>query len=59
MKKERRKRARLMALEDHAWVFAFYFHLDTGLTDLQADRSAWKDLCLEFPRLRKYDSCRP
>jgi hypothetical protein len=54
-----RRLATLTAYEDHCWVFAFCFYLDDGKADLAADRLAWRDMCLEFPRLRKYDGCKP
>jgi len=54
-----RKRAKLTPHEDHCWVFAFCFYLGEGCSDLKADRLAWRDMCLEFPRLRNYDGCLP
>lgn len=54
----RRKRARLTVAEDKAWVYAFGFYVEQGMSDAQADRRAWKDVRLEFPRLRKFDGCR-
>lgn len=53
------RRARLSSYEDKCWVFAFCYYVDEGYTDLQADRLAWRDMCLEFPRLRTYDGCLP
>jgi hypothetical protein len=54
----RRKRiARLTPKEDHAWVFAFCYYVDQGKMDLQADKLAWRDLRLGFPRLNNFDGC--
>jgi hypothetical protein len=58
MKSDPKRIATLDAQENHAWEFAFCFHLDDGKTDLQADKLAWRDLLSEFPRLRKYAGCR-
>ena len=54
-----RKSAKLTPHEDRCWVFAFCFYLDAGHGDPAADRLAWRDMCLEFPRLRNYDGCLP
>jgi hypothetical protein len=54
-----RRLATLTPFEDKCWVFAFCYYLDQVKTDLQADKLAWRDLRLEFPRLRQYDGCRP
>lgn len=56
--KARKRIATLKPEENHAWEFAFCFHLDDGKTDLQADKLAWRDLLLEFPRLRRCNGCR-
>jgi hypothetical protein len=56
--KARKRIATLKPEENHAWEFAFCFHLDDGKTDLQADKLAWRDLLSEFPRLGKYAGCR-
>jgi hypothetical protein len=59
MKPKKKKRiAKLNAAEDYAWTYAFCDYADEGKTDLQSDKLAWRDLLLEFPRLRKYDGCR-
>jgi hypothetical protein len=50
--------ATLTPEENHAWEFAFCFYRDECKTDLEADELAWRDLCLEFPRLRECDGCR-
>jgi len=44
--------------ENKAWEFAFCFHSEDGKSDSQADKLAWRDLCLDFPRLKKFDGCR-
>ena len=54
-----RKLTMLTPLEDHAWVFAFNFYREDGYTDLEADHLAWRDVQLEFPRLRAFDGCLP
>ncbi len=50
--------AKLNPKENHAWEFAFCFHLEDGNSDAKADRLAWKDLQADFPRLKKYQGCR-
>jgi hypothetical protein len=57
MKKNFKRTTKLNPQEDHAWEFAFSFHLDDGKTDRQADKLAWRDLILEFPRLKAFDAC--
>jgi hypothetical protein len=56
--KAQKRIATLTPEENHAWEFAFCFHLDAGKTDLQADKLAWRDLRLAFPRLPQFDGCR-
>ena len=48
----------LTSEENHAWEFAFSFYLEKRKTDFRADRLAWRDLRLEFPRLKKHNGCR-
>jgi len=48
----------LTAEENAAWEFAFCFHLEDCDSDQEADRRAWNDLVLEFPRLKKFYGCR-
>jgi hypothetical protein len=55
----KKRRARLSAYEDKQWVFYFCYYLDENKTDLQADQLAWRDMLLQFPRLRKYQGCLP
>ena len=55
----KRRLATLNPYEDKCWVFAFCYYMDRGKTELQADKLAWRDLREEFPRLRKYDGCKP
>ena len=47
--------ATLTPEEDKAWVFAFTFYLDQGMTDEETDRKAWADLQEAFPRLKAFD----
>jgi len=58
MKINPKRIATLTSKENHAWEFAFCFYLGDNKKDSQADEMAWRDLCLEFPRLRKYAGCR-
>lgn len=57
--KSQRRLARLTPLEDKQWVFAFSYHLERRRGERLADQLAWSDLRAEFPRLRRYDGCRP
>jgi hypothetical protein len=57
MKRKSKRLATLTLAEDSAWIFAFCLYLDDGKTDLQADRLAWRDLKLEFPRLKEFQGC--
>lgn len=50
--------AKLNPKENHSWEFAFCFYKDDGKTDLQADKLAWRDMQLEFPRLKSFEGCR-
>jgi hypothetical protein len=56
--KTRKRLAEFTPEENHAWEFAFCFYLENGKTDLQADKLAWLDIVLEFPRLAKFDGCK-
>ncbi len=60
-KKGRTKRnlATLNPFEDKCWVFAFNYYLDRGKSQREADKLAWEDLQVQFPRLPKYDGCKP
>ena len=58
--KKRRRFAKLTPWEDHCWVFAFCYYVDSeGKTDDEADKLTWRDMLSEFPRLRFYDGCEP
>jgi hypothetical protein len=59
LKNQTKKRARLSAREDKQWVHYFCYYLDEYKVDSQADKLAWRDMLLEFPRLRKYHGCLP
>lgn len=51
--------ARLSPQEDKVWTFAFCYYMDTWKKGtLVADRMAWRDLVLEFPRLKRFSGCR-
>jgi hypothetical protein len=54
----RYKLAKLNAVEEKAWEAAFRFHRVAGKTETRAANAAWRDLQLEFPRLRQYDGAR-
>lgn len=58
MKKKSNRIATLTAVENYAWEFAFCYYVQDGKTDLQADKLAWRDLLLEFPRIKRYSGCR-
>lgn len=55
--KTQKRIAILTPEENHAWEFAFCFYREECQTDLQADELAWRDMILEFPRLKKFDCC--
>lgn len=56
----RHKLATLTPAEEKAWQHAFGHHLDVSKQGQdRAAARAWRDLQREFPRLRKYDGCRP
>lgn len=58
--REKSRRARLNPDENKCWIFAFFYHRDVGKQgDTEADRRAWRDMRAEFPRLRRYEGCRP
>ena len=52
-----RKLTMLTAAEDKAWVWAFCYYLDRTKSEDRADALAWRDLKMEFPRLRGFDGC--
>lgn len=52
-----RKLTMLTAAEDKAWVWAFRYHLERTKSEERADALAWRDLKVEFPRLRGFDGC--
>ncbi len=54
-----RRLATLTPFEDKCWIFAFCYYLDQRKGERESDRLAWRDLRLEFPRLRRYEGCRP
>ena len=41
--------------EEVAWNFAWEFYVNEGYEDNEAAELAWKDLQIEFPRLKGYD----
>jgi hypothetical protein len=48
----------LSAEENHAWEFAFALYVNEGHPDSKADQFAWRDIVLEFPRLKEFSGCR-
>jgi hypothetical protein len=50
--------AKLTEQENYVWIQAFCFHRDRCKTDLQADKLAWRDVAIEFPRLKKFGGCK-
>jgi len=58
-KNQSKKHARLSVREDKQWVHYFCYYLNENRTDSQADKLTWRDMLLEFPRLRKYQGCLP
>jgi hypothetical protein len=56
--KTQKQIAKLTPKENHAWEFAFCFYREQTKTDLQADKLAWRDLRLEFPRLKNFAGCK-
>jgi hypothetical protein len=47
----------LSAAEDHSWCWAWAFYVGEGHSDEEAAELAWKDVQIEFPRLRTFDGC--
>jgi hypothetical protein len=54
----RRKLATLTIAENKRWEWLFSWAVNNGYTQRAADKEAWKGLCEEFPRLRKFDGAR-
>jgi hypothetical protein len=58
----RRKLVRLTRKEAKAWDFAFAMYAEPTSSkkrDKQAAEMAWRDMQEDFPRLKKYDGCKP
>jgi len=58
MKKNPKRIAKLTPEENRSWEFAFAFYLDEGYSDSKADGLTWRDMVLEFPRLKNFAGCR-
>jgi hypothetical protein len=58
MKKDPKQIAELTPQENHSWEFAFTFYLDEGFSQSKADKLTWRDMLLEFPRLKHFAGCR-
>jgi hypothetical protein len=54
----RRKLATLTSAENKRWEWLFSWAVNSGHTQHAADREAWKGLCEEFTRLRKYEGAK-
>lgn len=54
-----KKLATLTAEEKKVWGSLFTHNVNSGMRVKQADADAWRGLCEQFPRLRKYDGCKP
>jgi hypothetical protein len=55
----RRKLAALTSAENKRWEWLFSWAVNNGYTQSAADIEAWRGLCEEFPRLRKYEGAKP
>jgi hypothetical protein len=59
-RKPRRHLARFTVAENHAWCAHFEYAVMTlKYGALRADGFAWRRVCEEFPRLRKFQGARP
>ena len=60
-KKKQKPCAKLTDKEEGAWNFAYEFYgeeaMEKGKDEDWVRKKAWKDLQLEFPRLRNYRDC--
>ena len=59
MKTKAKRLATLKPAENKAWIDAFNQYLGTGYSSHGADRNAWREIQEQFPRLKKYDGCKP
>ena len=55
----RRKLATLTTAENKRWEWLFSWAANNGYTQAAADKEAWKGVCEEFPRLRRYEGAKP
>ena len=55
----RPKLAALTPAEDYRWEQLFSSAINSGYSEKRADADAWRGVCEEFPRLRRYDGARP
>ena len=51
--------AKLTKAEDAFWVRVFSDAINNGKSESAADTEAWVAAKREFPRLAKYDGCKP
>jgi hypothetical protein len=58
MMSKKQKIAVLTPDEKKALELAIQFHGNTDKGIIAADRAAWRDVCREFPRLKKFDGGR-
>lgn len=57
--KLKNKKARMTPEEDACWTWAFEYYSNGGLRPLEADKCAWRDVCIHHPRLKKYKGALP
>jgi predicted NUDIX family NTP pyrophosphohydrolase len=58
-KTEDKMLAKLTKAEDAFWVRVFSDAINNGKSESAADTEAWVAAKREFPRLAKYDGCKP
>lgn len=54
----KRKLATLTVEEKKVWESLFTHNVNSGMRVKAADAEAWKGLCEQFPRLRKFDGAK-
>ena len=51
--------AKLNKIEDARWTQVFSDAVNSGDSETRADSKAWVAIKKEFPRLARYDGCKP
>jgi hypothetical protein len=59
MRKTNLPLARLNKAENALWVKVFSDAVNNGKSSSKADSESWVAVKRSFPRLRKYDGCKP